>query len=148
MLLHVCVRVCGHIHILETKQEMRHRFCLRQINWENKRYDSSLLGVCVFVCLLLWVCVSGRKRAAESSASTLKRNFWIILKLTVKSFLNFIFPLGCLYNNDKVLVFQDFTMCTAIFLYFLKSPVRQDVNKFKKMCIESSMCCHVFVFFL
>lgn len=96
--------------------------------------------------------MSGRKRAAESSASTLKRNFWIILKLTVKSFLNFIFPLGCLYNclynNDKVLVFQDFTMCTAIFLYFLKSPVRQDVNKFKKMCIASSMCCHVFVFFL
>lgn len=147
MLLHVCVRVCGHIHILETKQEMRHRFCLRQINWENKRYDSSLLGVCVFVCLLL-LCVSGRKRAAELSASTLKRNFWIILKLTLKSFLNFIFPLGCLYNNDKVLVFQDFIMCTAIFLYFLKSPVRQDVNKFKKMCIESSMCCHVFVFFL
>lgn len=58
------------------------------------------------------------------------------------------FPLGCLYNNDKVLVFQDFIMCTAIFLYFLKSPVRQDVNKFKKMCIESSMRCHVFVFFL
>lgn len=45
----VYVFLWPHTHIRETKQEMRHRFCLCQINWENKSYDSSLFGVCVCV---------------------------------------------------------------------------------------------------
>lgn len=45
-LTRVCVCVCGHTHMHETKQEMRHGFCRCQIDWENKRYDSSLLEMC------------------------------------------------------------------------------------------------------
>lgn len=51
MHLPLYMHFCGHTNIRKTKQEMRHRFCLCQIDWENKRCHSSLLGVCVSVCV-------------------------------------------------------------------------------------------------
>lgn len=57
--LHVCV--CGHTLVYETKQEMRHRFRLCQINWGNKCYDSSLLGMCVR-CVCAFLCEREKQR--------------------------------------------------------------------------------------
>lgn len=104
MRLHLCVHFCGHTNTCGTKQEMRHSFCRCQINWENKRYDSSLLGLCVCVCVCAQVCVClCADETGETWADFYSETYWRqwYLGVLCLCFLCVVCPLHTLLSDRQ-----------------------------------------------
>ena len=80
MHLRLCVHIRGQANMDETKQEMRRRFCLCQINWDweraNAQTAASLDGARVCVRFGCWWWEGGWPRIALMCLTTSCHFYW------------------------------------------------------------------------
>lgn len=111
---------------LPTRQEMIRRAQKKAVVYENKSSNSCMLSVILFVLLLIYALF--RPKATSTSHATVILDIWFILIIiffllrsffylckaqTYKDARNTLYPLGCKYPEEDIIVNLDITVTTV-----------------------------------